>query len=93
MSRVKIHCPSCSVNGVIEISEDYLKNEGIGSLIHYPITVHKQEAYQYLGYKAGDFPNSEECANTVLSLPMFPELTTKEVEYVCKKIEEWTKQN
>jgi len=73
--------------------QNHLKNAGVGSLIHYPITVHKQEAYQYLGYKAGDFPNSEECANTVLSLPMFPELTTEEVEYVCKKIEEWTKQN
>jgi dTDP-4-amino-4,6-dideoxygalactose transaminase len=71
--------------------QDYLENEGIGSLIHYPISVHLQDAYRHLGHKTGDFPNAEECADTVLSLPMFPELTYEEIEYVCKKIKEWSR--
>jgi dTDP-4-amino-4,6-dideoxygalactose transaminase len=71
--------------------QGYLQNNGIGSGIHYPISVHLQEAYQHLGHKAGDFPNAEECAATVLSLPMFPELTKEEVEHVSGRIKEWTK--
>ena len=53
-----------------------LGNEGIQTGIHYPIPVHLQPAYANLGYKAGEFPEAERAAAEVLSLPMYPELTT-----------------
>jgi len=71
--------------------QEYLKNAQIGYSIHYPIALHLQNAYHYLGYKRGDFPDTEECAQGVLSLPMFPELTAQELDYVCSKIKEWSK--
>lgn len=52
-----------------------------------------QTAYRYLGYKAGDYPNTEECAKEVLALPIFPELTREEIVYICEKISEWVKLN
>ncbi len=71
--------------------QQYLKDADIGSSIHYPIALHLQNAFHYLGYKRGDFSITEECASSVLSLPMFPELTSSEVKYVCEKIKEWNK--
>ncbi|MCU0322631.1 MAG: DegT/DnrJ/EryC1/StrS family aminotransferase, partial [Chitinophagaceae bacterium] len=55
-------------------------------LIHYPIPPHLQEAYQYLGYKKGDFPIAEEIADSCLSLPIYPGITEKEIEFVTEKI-------
>jgi dTDP-4-amino-4,6-dideoxygalactose transaminase len=60
--------------------------EGIASGIHYPIPIHLQDAYAGLGYKAGDFPVAEALAPTLLSLPMFAELTTEEVAYVVGRM-------
>lgn len=57
-----------------------LGERGIGCGIHYPVPVHLQKAYAHLGYRAGDFPVSEACADTFLSLPMFPELTDAQIE-------------
>jgi dTDP-4-amino-4,6-dideoxygalactose transaminase len=65
---------------------DALQAEGIQSGIHYPIPVHLLPAYSDLGYKAGDFPHSEKAANEVLSLPMFPELTSAQCETVCNAL-------
>ena len=59
---------------------------GVSCAIHYPVPVHLQEAYQHLPYKEGDFPVSERCASEFLSLPMFPELTTDQVETVVEKL-------
>lgn len=56
----------------------YLKEKGIGTLIHYPIPPHLSEAYAYLGHKKGDFPITEKYANEVLSLPMYNGMTEKE---------------
>ena len=70
-----------------KISEE-LKNKGIGVLIHYPIPLHLQEAYQELGHKQGDFPVSEKVANEILSLPMFPHIKREQIEYVCDSIKE-----
>ncbi len=67
----------------------YLEEHGVGTGIHYPFPIHLTEAYQHLGYKEGDFPVSEACAREVLSLPMFPELMLKEVEYVTKVLRKW----
>jgi dTDP-4-amino-4,6-dideoxygalactose transaminase len=69
--------------------EEYLKKEGIGFSIAYPIPLHMQSAYAYLGYKQGDFPHSERCAEGVIALPIFPELTAQEIEYVGQKIGSW----
>ena len=55
---------------------------GIGVGIHYPVPVHLQNAYANLGYKRGDFPVSEACADSFLSLPMYPELTDQQIETV-----------
>lgn len=54
--------------------------------IHYPIPIHLQEAYKFLGYPRGSFPVTEECADELLSLPMFPELTEEQIEQVCREI-------
>jgi dTDP-4-amino-4,6-dideoxygalactose transaminase len=59
---------------------------GIGTGIHYPVPVHLQNAYSSLGHKRGDFPISETCADTYLSLPMFPELTSDQIETVAREL-------
>jgi len=59
-----------------------LGERGIGTGIHYPVPVHLQQAYAHLGHKRGDFPISEACADTFLSLPMFPELTDDQIDAV-----------
>jgi dTDP-4-amino-4,6-dideoxygalactose transaminase len=62
---------------------DGLKEKGISVLIHYPIPLHLQEAYQELKYRRGDFPVAEAIADDILSLPMFPHLTEEQIRYVC----------
>ncbi len=57
---------------------DYLKERGIGSIIHYPIPPHLSEAYAYLGKKKGDYPITERYASEVLSIPMFNGMTEDE---------------
>lgn len=79
---------------VIRIKErdkllEYLKDNGIGCVIYYPIPVHLQKALKYLGYKKGDFPVAERCAKEVLSLPIYPELRKSEVRFICLKIKEF----
>lgn len=69
----------------------YLSQMGIGTLIHYPIPIHMQKCYEYLGYKEGDFPVSENLAKKEISLPMYPELKKQEIEYIAKKINEFGK--
>jgi dTDP-4-amino-4,6-dideoxygalactose transaminase len=63
-----------------------LAGRGIACGIHYPIPVHLQEAYRFLGYSRGSFPVAEHCADEFLSLPMFPELTPDQVEYVGREV-------
>jgi len=70
--------------------KSWLEKNGIQCGVHYPIPIHLQPVYRRMfGYKRGDFPNSEILADTVLSLPMFPELKRDEIEYVCEKIQEF----
>lgn len=63
-----------------------LAREGIGCGIHYPIPVHLQKAYECLGYPKGSFPIVERCANEIISLPMFPELTVPQIEKVARAV-------
>jgi dTDP-4-amino-4,6-dideoxygalactose transaminase len=67
----------------------FLKQKGIPSMVYYPGVIHFQEAYQYLGYKKGDFPVSETLAETVLSLPMHTELKEEQLEYITSSIKEF----
>jgi len=61
-------------------------------LIHYPIPAHLQQAYQFLGYGAGSLPTTEHIVNRILSLPMFPEMTTEQVDQVIEGIKEFYKE-
>jgi len=67
----------------------FFKENGIGAGIHYPIPLPHQPAFDYLGHKPGDFPVSEKLALSILSLPMFPELTTEQLDYIIFKLEEF----
>lgn len=63
---------------------EYLKEKGIGTIIHYPIPPHLAEAYAYLGYKKGAFPITETYADTVLSLPLYIGMTKEEQDYIIE---------
>ena len=69
--------------------QSYLNSKGIATGIHYPIPIHRQQAYRQLGYSKGSFPITEEYATEILSLPMFPEMKAEEIEYVCQSIREF----
>jgi dTDP-4-amino-4,6-dideoxygalactose transaminase len=60
-----------------------LKEAGIATGIHYPIPLHQQPAYRYLGLPTGSYPVAERYAGELLSLPMYPELTEEQIEFVC----------
>lgn len=64
----------------------HLSSKGVASAIHYPIPLHLQEAFRYLGYKEGDLPLSEEVSLEVLSLPIYPELRGDQIEFVAEVI-------
>ncbi|MFS4415423.1 DegT/DnrJ/EryC1/StrS family aminotransferase [Maribacter sp. 2307ULW6-5] len=66
--------------------QESLKKVGIPTAVHYPIPMHLQECFQHLGYKKGDFPVSETCANEVMSLPMNPFLQEKEIDYITSNL-------
>jgi len=61
----------------------HLGEHGIGTLLHYPVPIHRQPAYAHLGYGPGDFPEAEKACNEVLSLPMYAELPFDAIERVA----------
>ncbi len=61
-----------------------LLERGVQTVIHYPIPIHLQKAYAEFGFKKGAFPNAEKAAGSILSLPMFPEMTRSQCDYVCE---------
>ncbi len=68
---------------------EYLNKHGIGTLIHYPVPPHLQNAYSPLNYKPGAFPLAEIIAKTCLSLPLYPGLKNEEIEYICNTIKKF----
>jgi dTDP-4-amino-4,6-dideoxygalactose transaminase len=69
--------------------QKYLLENGVETLIHYPIPPHLQEAYSNLGYKKRDFPVAEVISETILSLPLYPGMDIQDVEYVCQQIRKY----
>ena len=65
---------------------NYLEDSGISTLIHYPVPVHLQKAYSWLGYKKGSLQETEWACEEIVSLPVYPELKDEEVNYICAKI-------
>lgn len=63
-----------------------LKEQGIPTAVHYPMPLHLQEAFTYLGYEKGDFPIAETISSEIMSLPMNPYVSDDEIEYICSKI-------
>lgn len=66
--------------------QEKLSNVGIPTAVHYPLPLHLQECFAYLGYQNGDFPISETVANEIMSLPMNPYLSDKEIEYIAENL-------
>jgi dTDP-4-amino-4,6-dideoxygalactose transaminase len=71
----------------------YLQQNGIGTLIHYPVPPHLQKAYIHLGFKKTDFPIAEEIANTCLSLPIWPGLEVQQVSEIAGQIKRFYEKN
>jgi dTDP-4-amino-4,6-dideoxygalactose transaminase len=63
---------------------EHLTAAGVGSSVYYPVPLHLQECFAYLGYREGQFPESERACLEVLSIPVFPELSQAQVEFVAE---------
>jgi UDP-2-acetamido-2-deoxy-ribo-hexuluronate aminotransferase len=63
-----------------------LKEQGIPTAVHYPMPLHLQECFAYLGYKKGNFPIAEKISNEIMSLPMNPYVTEEEIAYIGANI-------
>ena len=71
--------------------QSYLNQNGVTTVIHYPIPPHLQEAYISSGFKKGDYPLAETLAETSLSLPLFPGISDEQVDYVSDLVQKFFK--
>jgi dTDP-4-amino-4,6-dideoxygalactose transaminase len=71
--------------------KDHLTQHEIGCSVYYPLSLHQQKCFADLNYKTGDFPESEKAANHTIALPIYPELTKEQIEFVAKTVNEFTK--
>ena len=65
---------------------DRLKSVGISTGVYYPVPLHLQEAYKYLGYKRGDLPITERVCSEIFSIPIYPELSEKQINFIINKL-------
>ena len=65
-----------------------MAERGVNCAIHYPVPIHLQKAYTFLGLGPGSFPVAEHCAHEFLSLPMYPELRPEQIEFVVETLKE-----
>lgn len=77
------------LNGPSDKLIGHLRNKGIDSRVYYPIPLHLQKCFKYLGYKLGDFPESEKASRCTLAIPVYPDLTKKEMDYIISSIREF----
>ena len=73
-------------NGKRDKLKQFLEGQGISTAIYYPLPLHLQPCFSFLGYGKGDFPSAEKASEEVLSLPIYPELEEEEREYVVEKV-------
>ncbi|MBS1516822.1 MAG: DegT/DnrJ/EryC1/StrS family aminotransferase [Bacteroidetes bacterium] len=71
--------------------QNYLNENGISTGLHYPVPLHLQKCFSHLGYRKNDFPVTEKIAEQCLSLPMFPDISDDQINYVCEKIKHFLK--
>ena len=89
------HIEPCNVSiynqYVIRVEErdslrSFLKENGVGTEIYYPLPLHMQKCYEHLGYRQGDFPEAEKAAASSVAIPVYPELTEEQQRYVADQI-------
>jgi dTDP-4-amino-4,6-dideoxygalactose transaminase len=73
-----------------DIVQEALRKVGIQTGLHYPVPLHLQKAYEFMGLPIGSFPVTEACAKKILSLPMFPELTEEQIRWVSSNLKKIT---
>ncbi|MBD3789219.1 MAG: DegT/DnrJ/EryC1/StrS family aminotransferase [Campylobacterales bacterium] len=69
-----------------EALQERLKDKGVPTAVHYPMPLHLQACFEYLGYKQGDFPIAERVSQEIMSLPMNPYLRDEEIDYICNQL-------
>lgn len=68
---------------------EHLRGKGIDSRVYYPVPLHLQKCFKYLGYRKGDFPESEKASQQTLAIPVYPDLTPEELDYIAGSIREF----
>ncbi len=71
--------------------KEFLQEKGVGTAIYYPLPLHLQKCFSYLGYKKGDFPVAEEASQEVLAIPIYPELTSEQQDFIVSSIQSFYK--
>jgi dTDP-4-amino-4,6-dideoxygalactose transaminase len=71
--------------------KNHLSANEIGCSVYYPLSLHQQKCFSYLGYNKGDFPESEKAALSTIALPIFPELTEEQIRFVAKTVNDFSK--